>query len=62
MRWQHYHLSNCGLSELVLEPAPRLWPGIGRPPAAGSSHDELTGNEDGWVVARSPRSSARTAF
>ncbi len=24
MRWQHYHLSNCGLSELVLEPEPRL--------------------------------------
>lgn len=24
MRWQHYHLSNCGLSELVLEPSPRL--------------------------------------
>lgn len=24
MRWQHYHLSNCGLSELVLEPEPLL--------------------------------------
>jgi broad specificity phosphatase PhoE len=24
MRWQRYHLSNCGLSELVLEPEPRL--------------------------------------
>ena len=24
MRWQQYHLSNCGVSELVLEPAPRL--------------------------------------
>jgi hypothetical protein len=24
MRWQQYHLSNCGLSELVLEPTPRL--------------------------------------
>jgi len=24
MRWQHYHLSNCGLGELVLEPEPRL--------------------------------------
>jgi len=24
MRWQHYHLANCGLSELVLEPEPRL--------------------------------------
>jgi len=24
MHWQSYHLSNCGLSELVLEPEPRL--------------------------------------
>ena len=24
MRWQRYHLANCGLSELVLEPEPRL--------------------------------------
>jgi broad specificity phosphatase PhoE len=24
MRWQRYHLSNCGLSELVLEPEPKL--------------------------------------
>ncbi len=24
MTWQSYHLSNCGLSELVLEPEPRL--------------------------------------
>ncbi len=24
MRWQKYHLANCGLSELVLEPEPKL--------------------------------------
>jgi len=24
MLWQRYHLANCGLGELVLEPAPRL--------------------------------------
>ncbi|MEX2209032.1 MAG: histidine phosphatase family protein [Myxococcota bacterium] len=24
MRWQRYHLANCGLSELVLEPEPKL--------------------------------------
>ena len=24
MQWQRYHLSNCGLSELVLEPEPLL--------------------------------------